>query len=288
VSRAVAAVFAAIVSAATAQAPAKFEVASVKRCKTGVGTVRGAAQTSPARLDTCCDLLADEGSVGLIQRAYVRFAGGRMNPFDVVPIEGGPGWIRSEAYRIEARAAGAPSVQMMQGPMLQALLEDRFRLRIRRTTRQGPVYVLSTTKNGVRLKPTVEGGCMPPPSTFPPPALAAGQRYCKVLIAVLAPAIEAEHSSIAEFAKLLSRVVGRPVIDQSGAEGRFDIHLEFARDDATPGLSGPLPDGAAPATDTNRATIFTAIQEQLGLKLTAASGPVDVLVIDHIERPTGN
>lgn len=260
----------------------------MKPCKSGVGTFRGGGQSSPGRLDTGCDLLADDGSLGLIQRAYVRFAGGRMNPFAVIPIEGGPGWIRSEAYHIEARAAGAPSVQTMQGPMLQGLLEDRFRLRIRRTTRQGPVYVLSAGKNGAKLKRSVEGTCTAPATTFPPPALAAGRRYCKVLIALAAPVIEAEDSTIPEFAKLLSRVVGRTVIDQTGAGGRFDIHLEFARDDATPGLSGPLPDGAAAAPDANRATIFTAIQEQLGLKLAASTGPVEVLVIDHVERPSRN
>lgn len=287
-SRARAIALAAAVTIAGAQAPPKFEVASVKRCKTGAGIMRGGGQSSPGRLNTGCDLLADDASLGLIQRAYVRFAGGHANAFGVIPVEGGPAWIHSEAYRIEARAAGASSPEMMQGPILQAILEDRFRLKIRRTTRDGPVYTLTAAKGGLKTKPSIDGSCAPMPLTFPPPAPAPGRRYCRVRVSLLGPAIDAEGSTMAEFARLLNLVLDRPVIDRTGAPGRFDIHLEFARDDATPGLRGGLPDGPAAPSDANRATIFTAIQEQLGLKLTAATGPVEALVIDHVERPSGN
>lgn len=145
---------AAILAAGTlvrAQSPApKFEVASVKSCKDGRN--RGGGDSSPGRLSTGCDLLADENNVGLIQRAYVRFAGGHPNPMGVLAIKGGPAWIRSEMYRIDARADGRPSMEMMQGPMLQGVLEDRFKLKIHRETKEGPVYALTLAKDVSRLK----------------------------------------------------------------------------------------------------------------------------------------
>jgi uncharacterized protein (TIGR03435 family) len=93
---------------------------------------------------------------------------------------------------------------------------------------------------------------------------------------------------MAELSKLLNLVLDRPVIDRTGIEGRFDIHLEFSRSTATPGLNRPLPDALPASGDVGGVSIFTAIQEQLGLRLVAASGPVEYLVIDHIEQPSEN
>jgi uncharacterized protein (TIGR03435 family) len=226
----------------------------------------------------------------LIQRAYVRFAGGHANPLSVTPIKGGPKWIHSDMYRIEAKAAGSPSNELMAGPMLQALLADRFNLRIHRAVSQGPVYDLTSVSGTGRLKPFAEGSCIQMPLTFPRPTPPAGQRFCKALIMFLGPAIDAEGSTLGEFSKLLNLVLDRPVIDKTGITGRFNIRLDFARDQATQGLRQPLPpDGpAALPSDPNRPAIFTAVQEQLGLKLTSARGPVETLIIDHVERPSEN
>jgi uncharacterized protein (TIGR03435 family) len=94
--------------------------------------------------------------------------------------------------------------------------------------------------------------------------------------------------SMPAFAKMLSLIMGREVIDKTGFTGRFSLHLEFAIDDALAGLPDPVgPDASGqPADPAARPTIRTALQEQLG-KLNR-KGPVDVLVIDHVERPTGN
>jgi uncharacterized protein (TIGR03435 family) len=91
-------------------------------------------------------------------------------------------------------------------------------------------------------------------------------------------------------AKLLSSLVGREVVDKTGFTGRFALHMEFAMDDALAGFPNPAgPDASGqPADPAARPTISTALQEQLGLKLQVSKGPVDVLVIDHVERPTEN
>lgn len=272
----------------TAAAP-KFEVASVKRCKAESGQRRGGGDSSPGRLSTGCDLLVDENNLGLIQRAYVRFAGGHTNPFGILDIKGGPGWIHSEMYRIDAKAEGHPSNEMMQGPMLQTLLEDRFKLKVRREVREGPVYALTLASGEPKLKAFQEGSCAHMPLTMPVPDPPAGQRYCKALISRLGPSIRAEGSTLAEFSRLLAMVLHEPVIDRTGIAGRFDIDLEFSRDEVTTGLRGPLPDAPAGASaEPARPTIFAAVREQLGLKLAPARGPVEFLVIDHVERPSGN
>ena len=267
----------------------KFEVASIKPCKPQPGRMRGGGDdSSPGRLSTGCDLLVDDNNLGLIQRAYVRFSGGHTNPLGVLPIKGGPKWIHSDMYRIDAKATGRPGREMMQGPMLQALLEDRFKLKIHRETTEGPVYVLTLTKESSGLKPFKEGSCIQMLLTIPAPTPPPGQRYCKALISLLGPSVIAEGSTLTEFSKLLNLALDRPVIDKTGIVGRFDIHLEFARDELTPGLR-PVPEiPAAAVSDPSKPTIFAAIQEQLGLKLTPARGPIESLVIDHIERPSEN
>jgi bla regulator protein blaR1 len=273
---------------ATAAKP-KFEVASIRPCKDEHGRKKGGGDSSPGRLRTGCDLLLDENNLGLIQRAYVRFAGGHTNPFGILAIKGGPAWIRSEMYEINARAEGQPNNEMMQGPMLQALLEDRFKLKLHRETRESPVYALTLAKDDSKLKPFQEGRCIQMPLTFPLPPLEPGQRYCRVMISMGAtPAVNAEGSTLGEFSKWLSRVLDRPVVDKTGITKRFDIHLEFSPSQATPALRGPFPDAATAAPEPTGATIFTAIQEQLGLKLVPAKAHVEYLVIDHVEKPSEN
>jgi uncharacterized protein (TIGR03435 family) len=90
---------------------------------------------------------------------------------------------------------------------------------------------------------------------------------------------------MAEFIRVLSRVLGRTVTDQTGFSGVFDVKLDFLPDDTTPGLPSPPP--GAIAAETASPSIFTAIQ-QLGLRLESTKGPVEVLVIDHAERPSAN
>jgi uncharacterized protein (TIGR03435 family) len=160
--------------------------------------------------------------------------------------------------------------------MLQALLEDRFELRTHRETREVPVYALTVAQGGSNLTPFQVGTCTKMPMKVPLPALASGQEYCKVRIGMRAVdaqgSIEAQGSTLAEFAHMLTLVLDRPVIDKTRIAGTFDIHLEFA---------------AGAASDPTGASILTAIQ-QLGLKLEPTKGLREFLVIDHAERPTEN
>jgi bla regulator protein BlaR1 len=277
-----------------AQPTPKFEVATVRPCKPGesagpIGTKSksggGPAQSiSPGRLSTGCLPLADSNSLGLIQRAYVRFAGGNTNPFRIVAIQGGPEWVRTEQFTITAKADGEPSPQLMQGPMLQALLEERFKLKIRRESREAPVYELTAGKDISKLKRFIEGSCTPAPFTFPRPALEPGQKHCSMLIVGRRPTLKMEGGTLDDLSKMLSRILDRPVIDKTGISAKFDIEIDFALDQATPGLSfGDAP----PPADPDRPSIFTVIKE-LGLKLEPAKGPQEFLVIDHVERRSGN
>jgi uncharacterized protein (TIGR03435 family) len=167
---------------------------------------------------------------------------------------------------------------MMMGPMMQELLEDRFQLKIHRQTTEGPVYFLTVARRGPKLNLFTEGSCTPY-STLPRPPLQPGTEYCERIISGgKSPSVEAKGATLDEFSKTLRVLVGRPVIDKTGITGRFDIRFEFSHVGIEPVDSDP----------TGPPSIFIALQEQLGLRLEPAKGPVEMLVIDRIERPTGN
>ena len=131
--------------------------------------------SSPGRLSIGCGILAETDNIGLIQVAYNRYASGQLTSTKMIPIEGGPDWIHSERFAIDAKADGQPSVLMMEGPMMQTILEDRFKLKIHRETRQGPVYELALGKGSPKLKPLQDGSCTPVVVGRPLPLLPDGQ-----------------------------------------------------------------------------------------------------------------
>jgi uncharacterized protein (TIGR03435 family) len=230
----------------------------------------------------------------LIRTAYVMFANGRYNPYASAQTSGGPAWANSARYDINAEAEENASAEMMQGPMLQALLEDRFKLKIHRETREIPVYALTVAKGGLKLHPLEPGSCPPTMSSAERVALLqAGKALPKFCGSIRFGKKTADFHgmSIDEFSKSLGRVLDRPIVDKTGIAGLLDFHLEFAPDETTPGL---LPGGALHFTDTpsddppGGPSIFTAMQEQLGLKLEPAKGPGEFLVIDSVERPSDN
>jgi len=166
-------------------------------------------------------------------------------------------------------------------PMLQALLEDRFRLKVHRETKEGSIFELTAAKGGSKLRPLQEGSCVAADPNSPPRPLAPAQKPpCGVLMpgantANRTMTIDAVGAPIALLTRTLTLMLGRPVLDKTGIAGLLDaFHLEYVREDAAADATGP--------------SIFTSLQEQLGLKLEAAKGPVEVLVIDHVERPTEN
>ncbi len=194
-------------------------------------------------------------------------------------ISGGPGWINSDRYDIEAKTQGNPSLDQKMS-MLQTLLQDRFNLALHRETKELPIYALTVPKGGPKLQPLREGSCiMPDPKN---PTLAPGKTltdYCGLVVSMGRGQLELASASMADLARSLSRLTGRTVVDKTGITGVFPVHLTFVPDDIA--ADGPPVNGSGPS-------IFTAVQEQLGLKLESTKGPVDVLVIDHVEKHSEN
>jgi uncharacterized protein (TIGR03435 family) len=255
-----------------------FEVASVKPNKSGDGaTTLGFQQGGRFRA-------INETLVRLIGEAYATSVA--LPRFQLV---GGPTWIDSDRFDVDAIAEGNPSPE--QGHlMLRALLADRFKLIIHADTRELPMYNLvksrSDGKLGERLRPSdincaaLRGaGGTPTPVTpgQPPPCVMSFGRG----------SLSAKAMIISQLASMgLARLVSRTVVDRTGLEGAYDWTLEWTPDQASQGQPGSS--GTPAHIDLDRPSIFTAVQEQLGLKLESTKGPVDVLVIDSVEHPTGD
>jgi uncharacterized protein (TIGR03435 family) len=173
--------------------------------------------------------------------------------------------------------------------MWQTLLADRFKLRLHRETRELPIYDLTVAKSGSKLPAAKEAGCVSfPPGT--PPRYVPGKVDCGYVSGPFSgyePGllhIKGSKVQIADLIRELTSVLDRPVLDKTAFTGEFDLDLSFTPDGALMGL----PAGYGGPADPNLPNIFAALEEQLGLKLTSANGAVEVLVIDHAERPAAN
>ena len=262
----------------------KWEAVSIKPCAVR-GTRGGGARVSPGRMALNCQPVS-----AFIAWAYVQYVDGKPHPFYTIgtagtALDGGPAWIYSDRYTIEATVNGTPSNALMQGPMLRTILEDRFKVKVHSETREMPVYQLTVAPGGPKLRPFKQGSCVPinvqREEPVPPP-LPQGQRYCESFVTPKGGilSIHAEGSSVQEFVTLFLSTLSlaeRRVVDRSGLTGLFDIELEFTPPRGTD----------APAGDAG-VSIFTALREQLGLRLESARGPAEFLVIDSVERPTEN
>jgi uncharacterized protein (TIGR03435 family) len=179
----------------------------------------------------------------LIEQAY------DVRDFQVI---GGPSWIGSLQYDINAKIDGDPTNEQMQA-MMQSLLADRFKLQVHREKKEMPCYALVVGKSGSKLtKAEKEGGNM---------SMSRGSFTGQGLpVKAIAHAVE--------------QVLGRAVIDKTGLTGNFDFKLEWTPDEAR--------------TDGEGASIFTALQEQLGLRLENTRGLVDTVMVDRLEKATEN
>jgi uncharacterized protein (TIGR03435 family) len=224
----------------------EFEVASIKP-HAGPVTVSGGPFSSGPRVRYVAVMLTD-----LVTDAYgVRYE----------QVSGAPGWgdgPTGARYDIEAKAEGdaKPAKEQLR-QMLQSLLAERFRLKVRRETVDTPIYALVLAKGGSKLKAVDKGEGVRVRTS------SAGQRI--------------DGKATMEFlAQQLSIGAGRLVLDRTGLTGNYEFTLEWT------------PDNAAPADDSPSISIFTAVQEQLGLKLEPAKAPVEMLIIEHAEMPTEN
>jgi uncharacterized protein (TIGR03435 family) len=203
-------------------------------------------------------------------------------------ISGGPAWISSDRYDLNAKTEGNPTFEQLR-PMLQSLLADRFKLAFHREKKEASIYDLTAAKGGLKIAPSKEGSCTIPDQKNPPPPPSPGEKppiYCDNL-RIGKGRIDAYGILMPRLLNVISDLLGRPIIDKTGFSARFDVHLEFAPDEAT--VNGPFGQGGGvPSTDSTTPSIFTALQEQLGGKLESGKGPIEVLVIDHVERPSEN
>jgi uncharacterized protein (TIGR03435 family) len=235
----------------------------------------------------------------LIQFAYADHdnpMNGHWLPLPASQVAGGPAWINSEGYDIDTKPAANTDPNQIW-PMRQTLLADRFKLRLHRETRDLPIYDLTVAKGGPKLPAAKEAGCVSfPPGT--PPRHVPGKVDCGYVSGPFGGftsglfRITRRKIHIADLARELTSILDGPVLDKTGFSGEFDLNLSFTADDALKGFpisGGPGdPGGHRIPTEPNLPNIFAALEEQLGLKLAPAKGPVEVLVIDHAERPTTN
>jgi uncharacterized protein (TIGR03435 family) len=181
------------------------------------------------------------------------------NAYGIPPyrISGVPGWGDSEKYNIEAKVGIAlkpwPDSTAQLSEMLQSLLDERFNLSVHRETRQETTYELVVAKGGSKLKGAAE-------RENPGFDMEQGR-----IRSVAVP--------LTFLAGNLSNFLGRTVVDKTGLSGKFDYILTFASDDAP---------------DSDRASLFTALEQQLGLRLESKKGPVEFLIIDRVSRPNAN
>jgi uncharacterized protein (TIGR03435 family) len=154
--------------------------------------------------------------------------------------------------------------------MLQALLADRFRLKIHRETRELPIYALVIGKGGPKFKESAPDA----------------KGTLGFLMGGVRASIRGSKMSTAQLAISLSREAGRPVLDQTGLSGNYEMTLEWIRDE--PQVIAGSPGSAVVPPDLTGPSLFTAIQEQLGLKLEAKKGPIDMLIVDRAEKPSEN
>ena len=198
-------------------------------------------------------------------------------------ISGGPGWIDSDRYDIAARPAENNLSADRSRLMLQALLEERFRLALRREMRTIPVYALIASGGGLQLPKSTHTSCVEFSAGSPPTPSAPGQAPsipCGGF--VTGPnLLEGGNISMSEFIDVLGNMLDRPVVDKTGFTGTFTVRLDFNSE----GIFGRHDDSNP---DNPRPSIFTAIHEQLGLRLEPQKGPVEVLVINHVEKPDEN
>jgi bla regulator protein BlaR1 len=257
-----------------------YEVASIKPNKSGDNRTR--MMYSPDGLSATGGTLQM-----LIMSAY------GINPHQ---ISGAPSWLNSERYDIEAKMDSSTADELRKldederrverQHMLQALLADRFKLTIHRESKELPVYALVVAKDGPKFQEAKSGDTYPNGIKGPDGHSGAGMMLRG------GEGFTAQGIPIGNLVRQLSLELGRTVIDKTGLTSKYDFTLKWTEERQAPmfkGTEGSQPGtGGTSAPGSSGPSIFTAVQEQLGLKLESEKGPVDILIIDHVEKPSEN
>jgi len=256
-----------------------FEVASVKPNKSGERG--GSLRRQPGGRVNAVNMPLN----ALISYAY------QLAPF---MLAGVPGWTANERFDIVAKLEGdPPPVTPGSGPdplmlAMRTLLADRFKLKFHHETRESDIYALVLARPagnpGPGLKPSVQD-CSPQAvqarRASPPPAAPGNVPAVLCGMQMMPGRIASGGLPLSTLANGLAGQVGRVVVDRTDLAGNWDFELKFTAEPP----AGPPPGPDLPPPDPNAPSIFTALQEQLGLKLQATKGPIEVFVIDSVERP---
>ena len=257
-----------------------FDVAVIKKNKSG--DVSGAFGGPASSFISTNSTLRD----------FVVFA------YDVRPfqIEKAPDWVTTDRWDINAKADGVfpPPIPGRPDPrrqMLRALLVDRFKLVTHTESRQFPIYALTMSKGDRSLGPNIQRSDTDCAAAFAailrgpsPTTTSTGLPICR-LSSFPPGRLAAGTVPLQQIVSALSQILQRTVVDRTGLSGNYDVLLTWTPDQAPTAPVG-RPDTAP--FDPNGPSVFTAIQEQLGMKLESTKGPVEVLVIDHVEKPTSD
>jgi uncharacterized protein (TIGR03435 family) len=206
---------------------------------------------------------------------------------------GGPGWINSDRFDIDAKVApeDAAKLKSLTGPqrwvMFIPVLEDRFGLKFHHESRNLTQYVLIVSKAGLKMKEATPGDIYP--NGIHPPSGGSGAG----LMWMQPGEFTGQGAPIENLVRSLCFVLGGTIVDQTGLTGKYDFNLKWTPEvgsgmPAGPSDGGPAGAGNAPAAGNSGPSLFTALEEQLGLKLDAKKVPTDVIVIDHVEQPSPN
>ena len=267
----------AVPSVLPAQSPAAshqaFDVVTIKPSKTFVGGM-GLGKSS-------------KDSVSLINvspRALI------ANAYGLKPrlVSGGPDWMDSTEYDIECKVlvtdpSHPPQLTRDQiRLMMQSLLADRFKLSLHTESRQLPVFGLAIAKGGPKLQEAKPGNTYPNGLKGPDGRSGAG------MMIVQNQKFTGQAIAISGIVDTLSILLDRTVVDRTGLTGRYDVTLQLPRPDRAPSRQGPPTEPSSTSPDDSQPSLFTLVEEQLGLKLISTKAPVETLVIDHIERPSEN
>jgi uncharacterized protein (TIGR03435 family) len=238
--------------------PPEFEAASIRPAQPGTPPSFGVGN-------------GGGGGANVTLKTLIAFAY-QIQEYQII---GGPGWIGSDRFNVEARAADPKTPPERLKLMLQSLFADRFRLAVHREIKESNVYNLAVAKGGPKIKLSADQTL---PDVNGPSAPGAGPNHGAIRLG--AGSMIGNAAPLSRFANLLSQRLDRVVIDKTNLPGRFDIRLQWTPDLGENPLS---PTGVPlPAETADAPSIFVAIQEQLGLKLEAAKGPVEFLVMSSI------
>jgi uncharacterized protein (TIGR03435 family) len=258
--------------AQNAETPTRFEVASVKVNPSG----DGGRMLGPAPGGRFV-------ATNVTLRQLIAFAFGISNSRSEMLVIGGPQWLDADRFDVQAVAAGGNIPRGQTGPLVRALVEERFRLRAHRETRERPIYHLIVDRADGRLGPGLRPSTVDCNGGGPAAAGAAVPRVrCGLLSAP--GMLTGLAVMMSQFAESIAPFSGRVVVDRTGLDQAFDIEFKWAADQR-----GATPDGSTTTpVAVDMPGLFTALKEQLGLKLEDARGPVDVVVVDSAIPLTPN